>query len=243
MTPAVAHEFDRCAAQYERHAPVQRETASWLADWLPEKIEGPALELGAGTGLFTRHLAGRTRRLVASDIAPRMVQAGVAAALPQTEWMVGDAAAPPRGQGYRWVFSCSLVQWLADPAAAFRAWRDITLPEGRLVAGWFVHGTLGEFFAACPEAAPFVWRDADEWIGLLAQAGWAVQRHDTKQFVRHHADSAAMLREVHNAGAVIPRRVGIARLRQALHHHNRDHRHPEGVRSTLRFLRVEAVRS
>ena len=242
MTSAVAHEFDRRAAQYERHAPVQREAASWLAEWLPEKIEGPALELGAGTGLFTRHLAGRTRHLLASDIAPRMVQAGIDA-LPQAEWIVGDATAPPQGAGYRWIFSCSLVQWLVEPGSAFRAWHRVTLPEGRLVAGWFVHGTLREFFAACPEASPFVWRDTDEWNGLLAQAGWTVQRHETKRFVRHHGNSAAMLREVHNAGAVIPRRIGIGRLRQALHRYDRDHRHAEGVRSTFQFLRVEAVRS
>ena len=77
MTSALPHEFDRRASDYERHAPVQREAAQWLAEWLPGEIEHPALELGAGTGLFTRHLVGRTKRLVASDIAPRMVQAGI----------------------------------------------------------------------------------------------------------------------------------------------------------------------
>jgi hypothetical protein len=56
MPTTFPHEFDRRAAQYEQHAPVQREAAAWLAEWLPEKIESPALEVGAGTGLFTRHL-------------------------------------------------------------------------------------------------------------------------------------------------------------------------------------------
>lgn len=242
MTSAYPHEFDRRAAQYEHHAPVQREAASWVAEWLPEKIEGPALELGAGTGLFTRHLVGRRVRPVACDIAPRMVRAGVAA-LPEAEWIVGDATTPPRGPGFRWIFSCSLVQWLADPLSAFRAWHRVTLPEGRLIAGWFVRGTLGEFFATCPEAAPFVWRDTAEWNGLLSEAGWIIRRHETTHFVRHHASSSAMLREIHNAGAVVPRRLGVGELRQALRGYDRDHRHAEGVRSTFEFLRVEAVRS
>jgi hypothetical protein len=52
-----------------------------------------------------------------------------------------------------------------------------------------------------------------------------------------------MLREVHNAGAVIPRRIGTGKLRAALRRYDRDHRGDAGVRSTFNFLRVEAVLS
>lgn len=242
MTNALAHEFDRRASQYEDHAPVQRETAAWLAEWLPEKIEGPALELGAGTGLFTRHLVGRTRKLIASDAAPRMVAAGIAA-LPDAKWSVADAATPPGTRGYGWIFSCSLVQWLPDPLETFRAWRRASAPGARLVSGWFVRGTLRELFATCPEASPFPWRDAAEWSRMLGQAGWQSVRSEVRTFRRHHADSAAMLREIHNAGAVIPRRLGAGKLREALRQYDRNHRGEAGVRSTFEFLRLEAVRS
>jgi malonyl-CoA O-methyltransferase len=242
MTNALAHEFDRRASQYEDHAPVQRETAAWLAEWLPEKIEGPALELGAGTGLFTRHLVGRTRKLIASDAAPRMVAAGIAA-LPDAKWSVANAATPPGARGYGWIFSCSLVQWLPDPLEVFRAWHQASAPGARLVSGWFVRGTLRELFATCPEASPFPWRDAAEWSRMLGQAGWQTVRSEVRTFRRHHADSATMLREIHNAGAVIPRRLGAGKLREALRQYDRNHRGEAGVRSTFEFLRLEAVRS
>jgi malonyl-CoA O-methyltransferase len=242
MKTATAHDFDRRAEQYERHATVQREAAAWLAEWLPEKIEGPALELGSGTGLFTRHLVGRAQTLIASDAAPRMVAAGVSA-LPDAEWSVADAGQPPGPRGYRWIFSCSLVQWLPDPLEVFRSWHIASTPGARLVSGWFISGTLKEFLAACPEASPFVWRDDAEWCNLLAEAGWNVQRHETKTIVRRYADSAAMLREVHNAGAIVPRRLGTGKLRQALRQYDRSHRGEEGVVATFQFLRVEAVRS
>jgi len=241
MTTAPAHEFDRRALQYEDHAPVQREAAAWLAEWLPDKIEGPALELGSGTGLFTRHLIGRTDKLIASDAAPRMVAAGVTA-LPDAEWSVADAANPPGPRGYRGIFSCSLVQWLPDPLEAFRAWHRASAPGARLVSGWFIRGTLGEFFYACPEASPFPWRDDAEWSDLLGQAGWQTARSEVRTFHRHHADSASMLREIHNAGAVVPRRIGAGRLRGALRRYDHDHRGEAGVRSTFEFLRLEAVR-
>jgi len=242
MTTAIPHQFDRRAAQYESHAPVQRAAAAWLAEWLPEKMEGAVLELGAGTGLFTKHLLPRASQLTASDAAPNMVRMG-GNALPGAEWIALDAAAPPEARDYRWILSCSLVQWLPDPAATFRAWHRASAPGARLLAGWFVRGTMREFFEACPEASPFAWRDEEEWCGLLAAGGWDVQRHEKKSFVRRYEDSTALLREVHNAGAVVPRRLGTGKLRQALRIYDRSHREEEGVAATFEFLRVEAVRS
>lgn len=241
ITTAGRPEFDRRAGQYDRHAAVQREAAAWLAEWLPEKIALPALELGAGTGLFTRYLADRTGRLVASDIAAGMVQTA-SKAVPGARWVVADAGAPPDGP-YGWIFSCSLVQWLPDPAASFHAWHRVASPQARLISGWFVKGTLQEFLAQCPAAAPFVWRDPGEWNEILQEAGWTIHRREVRTFRRHHPDAAAMLRELHGSGAVVPRRIGAGELRQAMRRFNRDHRDERGVPSTFRFIRVEAVRS
>lgn len=235
-------DFNRRAQTYEQHASVQREAAAWVAEWLPPRIDGPALELGAGTGLFTRHLAPLSSQLVATDIAPRMVSAGVNA-LPGTSWSVADAATPPPGSAYRWIFSCSLVQWLPDPAHAFRRWHEVSAPDARLVSGWFIRGTLGEFFTACPDASPFLWRDETEWLDLLRHAGWKPLRSSIRTYTRRHANSAAMLRDIHNAGAVIPRRLGIGRLRAALRDYDRMHPGGEGVTTTFVFLRVEATKA
>lgn len=232
-------DFNRRAQVYEQHAPVQREAAAWVAEWLPPRIDGPALELGAGTGLFTRHLAPRAPQLVATDIAPRMVSAGVNA-LPQAAWSVADASAPPSGNAYRWIFSCSLIQWLPDPGHTLRRWHEVCAPDARLVSGWFIRGTLGEFFNTCPDASPFVWRSENEWLALLREAGWSPVRSGTRIYRRKHANSAAMLRDIHNAGAVIPRRLGIGRLRGALRDYDRLHPAAEGVTTTFVFLRVEA---
>ena len=242
MTPAIPHEFNRRAAQYAESAPVQREAAGWLAEWLPEKLEGPALELGAGTGFFTKYLAPRASLLTASDMAPNMVQAGKEN-LPEVEWLVSEASAPPESRDYRWILSCSLVQWLPDPAATFHAWHRVAGPGARLVSGWFVRGTMKEFFDACPEASPFIWRDVDEWCDLLAAAGWNVQRHEAGSFVRRYENSSAMLREVHNAGAVIPHRLGTGKLRKTMREYDRTHCSEDGVPVTFQFLRLEAVRS
>lgn len=242
MTSVLTHQFDLRAARYEAHAPVQREMSAWLAEWLPEKIASPALELGAGTGLFTRQLVGRTTRLLASDASPRMVEIGKSN-VPQAEWFVADAANPPTQVPYHWIFNSSLVQWLPDPLATFRSWHHASAPGARMLGGWFIHGTLREFFDLCPEASPFVWRDAREWTDLLRQAEWDRVRVEQIEMQRFHPDSASMLREIHDAGAVVPRRLNPARLRSALRDYDRNHRAGKGVAGTFVFLRVEAVRS
>lgn len=240
VTSTLPNRFDRRAAHYEAHAPVQREMAAWLAEWLPAEIGSPALELGAGTGLFTRRLVGRTARLVATDASPRMVEIGKAN-VPQADWFVAEASNPPRTEPYRWIFSSSLAQWLPDPLSTFRAWHQESAPGARLLGGWFVLGTLREFFGLCPEAAPFVWRGAREWTDILRQSGWHPVREEQVEVQRFHANSASMLREIHNAGAVAPRRLGIAKLRAALRNFDRGHHTERGVPGTFVFQRVEAV--
>lgn len=231
-------DFNRRAADYARHAHVQKDAAAWLAEWLPPQLDGPALELGAGTGIFTRHLTAYPLQLSATDSAPQMVRIG-AAAFPGVHWHVADAASP-HGGPYRWIFHCSLAQWLPDPAHALTQWRRAATPGARLIAGWFIEGTLSDFFQTCPEAAPFAWKTTETWLQLLDQSGWRVLRYEEKRFVRHHRNTAAMLRAVHEIGAAVPHRLRVTRLRQALRHHDHAHAGKNGVSSTFAFLRVEA---
>ena len=242
MIRTLSHEFDLRSGQYEAHAPVQREMAAWLAEWLPWEMPGPALELGAGTGLFTRHIAQRSGQLLATDASPRMVAAG-AKALPALDWIISDAERPLEGRNFQWILSCSLVQWLSDPARAFRVWHQAGASGATLIGGWFVRGTLGELLDVCPEAAPFAWRETEEWLQLLSSTGWQPLRHEEKLAVRRHRSASQLLREIHNAGAAVPRRLGTGVLRAALRRYDETHRNENEVGATFRFVRVEAVRA
>ena len=234
-------EFDRRAARYDTHAAMQKEAAAWLAEWLPASIDGPALELGAGTGIFTRHLLDRGAQLIATDFAPKMVETGTEKS-GQARWVVADAATPPDGDAYRWIFACSLVQWLPDPAAAFRRWHELADPSAHLVAGWFVAGTMENFFRSSPTPSPCVWRNPEQWKALLDDAGWRVTRIETCTFVRRHADTRGFLREIHNLGAFVPRRLGAGKLRGILRSHDTAYRKGGTLETPFVFMRAEATR-
>lgn len=238
-----APEFDRRASVYNSRARVQRDSAAWLAEWLPSECGEPVLELGAGTGFFTRHAMRYAKQLVATDASPRMVEIG-RAAVPLAEWTVAEAERPPDADvPYRAILTSSLVQWLDEPGMAFRRWHEISAPGALLLGGWFVRGTMAAFVSTCPESMPFAWRSADEWLALLNDAGWRVKRSETKVFELIHESSAAMLREIHAVGAVAPRRLGAGRLRAALRRSDEKSRSQEGVITPFVFLRVEAVRA
>ena len=66
----IAASFGARAESYERHAGLQRAVADKLARLLPELNSPHVLELGCGTGLFSRHLIARypEGRFVLTDV-------------------------------------------------------------------------------------------------------------------------------------------------------------------------------
>ncbi|MGD0531801.1 MAG: methyltransferase domain-containing protein [Methyloceanibacter sp.] len=72
----VAGTFGARATSYEQYADLQRAVAERLARLLPPLARPRVLELGCGTGLFSRHLVARYpgSSFVLSDLAPAMIE-------------------------------------------------------------------------------------------------------------------------------------------------------------------------
>ena len=133
----VAASFGARAASYELHAEMQRAIAARLAGFLPDVARPRVLELGCGTGLFSRHLVERypDGSFVLTDAAPAMLSecrrnlAGARAA--QIGFEVMDASRPG-GQGPYDVIAMSMtLHWLADQAASLDRLRRLLAPVGR----------------------------------------------------------------------------------------------------------------
>ena len=94
--------FDRLALEYEERigltsraaAHKVRRLSARFALWLAKSPEGPIVEIGAGTGFLTRHLAPLLpdRRYVATDLSAGMVEAarGTGAQPGNVEWLQAD---------------------------------------------------------------------------------------------------------------------------------------------------------
>ncbi|WP_327265621.1 class I SAM-dependent methyltransferase [Streptomyces sp. NBC_01232] len=167
-TRAITEYWDAAAAAFDDepdHGLRQEHTrAAWarlLRAWLPA---GPAdvLDVGCGTGSLSLLLAEAGHRVTGVDLAPRMVeQAGakLAAAGFEGRFLLGDAAAPPTGQGRYDVLLCRHLLWtLPDPGAALREWVARLSPGGRLVlveGRWREAGESGVPYVAGAESLPW----------------------------------------------------------------------------------------
>lgn len=161
----VRRAFSGAAASYDSHAVLQREIADRLLAHLNfTKIEPKRiLDVGCGTGYFTRLLREKFRRaeIVALDLSESMVLAtrnGHARRMPwhgRTRHVAGDAAdLPLRSERFDLVCSNLAMQWLPDPQVMLTEMRRVLAPGGLMLFSTFGRRTLGELRHALAEIDP-----------------------------------------------------------------------------------------
>jgi len=155
---AIAQSFGAQAASYEENADLQRTVAKGLARLLPPLAAPRVLELGCGTGLFSRHLLARypDGTFVFTDLAPSMVEQcrlNVNGLGKRLSFEVMDAARPTADGRFDLIAMSMTLHWLADPEAALATLRKRLAPEGVLV-----FATLGS-------------KSFPEWRDVLAAQG------------------------------------------------------------------------
>ena len=124
---AVTASFGARAATYELYAEMQRAIAARLAGLLPDATRPRVLELGCGTGLFSRHLVARysarqlrADRCGAGDGGEVPGEPGRRASLEDQFRNHGCEAARRRG-AYDVIVLSMTLHWLADPDGEPRA--------------------------------------------------------------------------------------------------------------------------
>ena len=231
--------FDRAARTYLAHAQVQTAMAEWLAEWLPAERAGRALELGAGPGVFTRLLLPWSGKLVASDSSESMCAAGQAE-VPGVAWAVMSAEAPEPGP-WHWMFSSSMLQWIADPAAVFAGWRaragrrrthtGRTLRRGQPAGMGRPRRRRGALGLAPSRGSG---------AATCKAAGFCLVREESVVRTFIHPSARDFLRSVHRVGAAPERRMPPGQLRRLLCDYEARHRRGGGVVATWVFHRFEA---
>lgn len=143
----VAASFSRAAASYDSVAELQRNVGNALLERLPEGLQPRRwVDLGSGTGYFSRALAGTYADAygVAVDIAEGMLQHARPLGGAQAH-VVGDAERLPLASAsVDLLFSSLAVQWCSDFAAVLGEARRSLQPGGVMAFASLCVGTLGE---------------------------------------------------------------------------------------------------
>lgn len=234
--------FDRKAASYNHHAHIQRDTAAWVAEWLPSlKASRRCVEFGAGTGNFTRFLADSFAEVLASDIAPQMI-AESKRTLPEVQWTQQDAWHPSLDtEPWDYVASCSVLQWSPAPVETFRNWHNLLHPGGKLISGIYVSPSLTELESLLPADRRFGWHSAADWQTYAEQAGFKVLRAETTTRRYYYPSALVLLKRLHGTGAtVLGRPMPVGELKSLIHSYAKKFATPNGVETTWTFFRLEA---
>lgn len=204
--------FDRAAGTYDASAALQNEVGGRLVERLdfvrlqPRRI----LDLGAGTGVFTRVLGGRYRKadVTALDIAPAMLQQVRARCgwWRRPQCVCGDAEALPFvDAGFDFIFSNLMLQWCTDLLATLRELRRVLAPGGLLMFTTLGPDTLGELRASWravdgyTHVNPFI--DMHDVGDALLQTDWAEPVMDTERLTLTYRDLATLMFDLKHLGA------------------------------------------
>lgn len=158
----IARGFGKAHLSYERASRLQRQMGDVLLQKLVKQlganpVPDRVLDLGCGTGWFTRRLAelGSRARVTGVDLSPDMIRYARTRASSDIAWLAADAEAIPLpAQSCDLIFSNLMIQWCADPKPVLRECRRLLRPGGRLVLSTLLDGTLRELDKAWQMADP-----------------------------------------------------------------------------------------
>lgn len=157
----IATDFGAATATYEMASRLQQRMGAFMIARLPPFEPGRAplriLDLGCGTGYFTRQLARRYpgAHVTAVDLSGGMIDHARRNSPEGIRWVVSDAEQLPFADGsFDVVFSNLMVQWCEHPDRVFAECRRVLNREGVLQCSTLLEGSLRELAQAWAQADP-----------------------------------------------------------------------------------------
>ena len=160
----IARDFGAASKTYNPAARLQRYMGQVMVDRIQRTDSNAcnskpsvALDLGCGTGWFTRDIGEKARsaKTVGVDLAPGMLQFARSACPSDLIWVSGDAEALPLADNsVDLVFSNLMIQWTQNPDQVLAECRRVLRPGGQLMVSTLLQGTLEELREAWRKADP-----------------------------------------------------------------------------------------
>lgn len=243
----VAASFSRAAASYDGVADLQRRVGESLLSQLPALQPARWLDLGCGTGYFSRALQARFPQGegLALDIAEGMLRyarpLGGAG-----QFVAGDAECLPLRDGcLDLIFSSLALQWCEDFAGVLGEARRVLRPGGVLAFSSLCAGTLAELRDSWQQVDGFAhvnrFRREADYRALCAASGLELLGLQVRPQVLYFTDLRQLTHELKALGAhnLNPGRpgglTGPARIRALVDAYERC-RQPQGLPATYQVI-------
>ncbi|NTV12713.1 MAG: alpha/beta fold hydrolase [Desulfobulbaceae bacterium] len=212
----IRRKFSRAATTYDAHATVQRETAAKLATSLPETAPATILELGCGTGNYTRLLIERfpSAHLTALDFAAAMLavaRAKVPGEQVTFHWQDAELYLKNSPESYDLITANATLQWFDDLGRTAGLIRERLNPGGTFLATIFGPEGLPELHAGLAAVNPGgVSMPSDTFpdqtrLQAIFSPHFAQIEIEEWRLLRHYPTLADLLRHIRRTGTSGPR--------------------------------------
>lgn len=236
--------FSKHVKSYDRHAQLQKTMAERLASMVPENLSGTVIELGCGTGVFTRHLLTRPiRKLILNDIAPAMIEhlRDHLRLPPQTQTIIGNAE-HIRFEAADLIAANAVFQWFHSHQNTLTGLAGSLKKNGTLIFSTFGPGTLQEFRETASLESPANLKSFDQWKNIIARAGLTLGKSYSEVRKTFSSSTLTLIRNLQQIGAAPLPMMKPGSLRRLIRTYDENYATGQGVYATWEILFFSASR-
>ena len=226
--------FSKYARSYDRYALLQKSMAERLASYLPQKLPPKILELGCGTGVFTRHLLTMPiNELALNDISSVMIETLKSKLIipKNTQFILGNAERISLGKT-NLICANAVFQWFQDTKKALGHLKDSLNDNGTILFSTFGPETLMEFREAANLINPINQYSMKQWKSFFKQAGFKLNSFDMEKRKVFNPNTLNLLKNLQQIGATPIKMFNTGDLRNLIRDYDKYFSTKQGVYST-----------
>jgi malonyl-CoA O-methyltransferase len=208
--------FSKYAQSYDRYALLQKSMAERLASYLPEIAPSHILELGCGTGIFTRYLLiMNINKLTLNDISPVMIDTLKSRlSIPSdTKFLIGNAEKISFGKTDL-ICANAVFQWFINPIVTLKYLKKSLNKTGSLLFSTFGSETLIEFRQTANLSDPVRLFSLNQWKNFIKNSGYKLNSINVEKRKIFYPTTLNLMKNLQQVGAAPVRVFNAGELRK-----------------------------
>jgi len=236
--------FSKYATKYEKHAHLQNEMGDHLALLLPNEIPKRVLEIGCGTGVFTKHLLTHPlKKMILNDISVEMINfLKSKRILPRCSKIIVGDAENIKFDCVDMIIANAVFQWFRTPSKTLRKLRSYISSEGKLVFSTFGPQTLIELRQISSIDSPAILTPFEQWETWLKTAKFTIDSSSKKIHKIYYSNALELLKNLQQLGTTPIRMTQSGSLRRIIKEYDKNYASSNGVYATWEVYYFSAIK-
>ena len=230
----IIESFSKYARSYDRYAILQKSMAERLASYLPETTPPHIIELGCGTGLFTRHLLTLPiKNLILNDISSAMVEIlKFRLKFPRyTRFFIGNAEYISM-EKTDLICANAVFQWFQNPQSSLFHLKNSLNNKGTILFSTFGTETLKEFRQAANMNSPITLYSLNQWKKFIKKTGFTLKLFDSEKRKIFTPNTMNLIKNLQQIGAAPIKNFNVGGLRKLIRYYDKHFSTKQGVYAT-----------